>query len=110
MALHSIVSNHQKSLELNERTNRRNNIIISGQSENEGENTRQVVFDLVQNTLKGVTSSINKIVRLGKPKQNTNRPIMVYFNSFEEKIAIMKTKTSLKGTRIFLHDDCFEYR
>jgi len=100
------ITKQQKIIEMNEREKREKNVIITGVHENQHENTARVVRELIQTKLEeNVDVSVCK--RLGKYEQNRfrPRPILVVLESMEEKRRIMKSRSKLAGTNIFLNND-----
>ena len=104
-ALHSVVASHQHMMEMNQRSLRRNNIIISGIEEtSENENIEEVISSFFLDRLGVPDVQIQKATRLGR-KGGSNRLILVVMVSFGEKLKVLRQKQSLKGTKIYLNDD-----
>ena len=85
------------------------NIIISGLPESKDEDTKQAVNHLFTDTLK-VTSNIVSARRLPDPRttsKNTNRPRLVHvrLGSIDDKLRVVRARSQLKGTTIFLNED-----
>ena len=84
-------------------------IIISGLPESKDEDTKQAINHLFTDTLK-VTSNIVSARRLPDPRttsKNTNRPRLVHvrFGSIDDKLRVVRARSQLKGTTIFLNED-----
>ncbi len=99
---------HQKTIELSQQEQRKNNIIISGLPESEDENIIDSVKHLFgqqlnMNDLNSV--SFKKVVRIGKISKAHVRLVLVSVGSFHDKLKIIKNKRKLKGSDIFLQDD-----
>ena len=85
------------------------NIIVSGLPESKDEDTKQAVNHLFTDTLK-VTSNIVSARRLPDPRttsKNTNRPRLVHVRSgsIDDKLRVVRARSQLKGTTIFLNED-----
>ena len=97
----------QKSLEAKERVLRAKNVVITGFSEEEEEDLTERVKSLFEETLQTPTSAaeISSVKRLGKPSGKSPRPTLVSFNSISAKSEVMKNKSKLKGSRLFVNND-----
>jgi hypothetical protein len=86
----------------------RKNIIFRGLEIKENE-ARLGLREIIQKEIReklGIVNAKTKTVRsLGKDEGNRQRPILLEMEDVEGKIEIMKNRTKLKGTKIFLEDD-----
>ena len=84
---------------------KKNNIIIFGIEEIEGENLYGTILEFFNTTLQTEVSKseINHLYRFGR--QNTNRPIVVKFVNLHEKIEILKSGNLLQGSNISIAND-----
>lgn len=96
-----------KELELAKREERKNNIIIFGVKEDEGEN----IYNKVTNLLKTKVSTnvskseISVCYRFGKNSENKHRPIAVKFVTLHKKQEIFSNCHHLKGSDISISND-----
>lgn len=106
--LTAAVSHQQKQLDMNERQKREKNMIVMGVSENEnGENLEGQIRTIFENQLEMKDVGVLRCRRLGKKfNGRTNpRPILVSFETVEKKMSVMKRRTKLAGTKIYLNHD-----
>lgn len=91
---------------------RRNNLIVHGITEEDNETTvtlkQKVVQEIFENRLGVTVSSIERIHRLGPKRLNKDRPIIMKFADYNEKIGVFRQCRKLKGTRISIADDYSE--
>ncbi|KAM7300259.1 uncharacterized protein ISCGN_020823 [Ixodes scapularis] len=96
----------QKITDLEDRS-RRSNLVVYGIAETEDETEAQLkskVITEVLNGILGVTcTSISRIHRLGKPSDK--RPVILFFQDYNEKQAILRNAKKLKNTRISICND-----
>ena len=86
-----------------ETRHRRKALIFQGIAEVEGEVSSEVILDVINKklALKGVTtSSIKGCHRLGAANKDHHRPILVKFSSYDDRSAVWRAKTLLKGSSI----------
>jgi len=100
-------NNHleQKLIE-QETYSRRENVIVSGLQEV----PREDCFETAQNMFirMGVGPfQLQRCHRLGSVRTNSKNPrlLIIRFVSFQDKISVMKNRTKLKGTNVFVNDD-----
>lgn len=82
-------------------------IRINGVKETRNENTKKVMITIIKEKI-GVDIKekyIEKCYRLGKPVNNRNRPIVVYFSRLDVKQNVYNNKKKLKGTGIVIRED-----
>lgn len=93
-----------KELKDLQRDNKRNNLIIFGLPEIDGEDLYEKVLEFFNKVLKIETycTDINYMYRFGKEE---NRPIVVKFISLRKKIEILKNCYLLQGSTISLTND-----
>lgn len=97
--------------ELNEREQRRKNIIIVGIPESialDKEERIKTQKDEVMNILKKVHSTCpepRKIIRLGKYTLGKHRPVKIFFDSQETTKHILKNKMQLKDEKLRIYTD-----
>ena len=97
-------ADHEKLLEIHERELRRNNVIIVGLAEVENKSSVDVVHSLFEEKLDDSTR-IQEARRLGKPREGRSRPILVRVQDQLQKVSVLKKRTTLKGSQIFINDD-----
>lgn len=108
--LWEIIKQQRSRIEALERTKKKNNIIIKGIKEKDEESRSELIERVIQlfnETLKIHFHSdhINFIKRLGAPKANKERPIILSLTSWIKKTEIMFNRNKLTGTNIFISDD-----
>ena len=96
----------QKLIESNERERKERNIIVWGISECSSDPST-LIKDLCKSKLGISDDGICTCKRLGKQKSGSShpRPILVAFDSVERKQIVMRNRTKLAGTNIFLNYD-----
>lgn len=109
VALERTIHTLKTKLDDLENRGRRNNIIIRGISEPDGENENSLL-DTVQNTVfkdtLGITiSGIERLHRLGKKLEGKTRPVILKLVDFREKMLILKNCHKLKNTSIKISED-----
>jgi hypothetical protein len=92
-----------------ERENRKRNIVINGLPEIANENIQNRVTLVKDLTVKlGLSGTdFEEVRRLGRPglsNPGRTRPLLVKLVKMNDKIAIMKSKAKLKGTKIYIDD------
>lgn len=76
---------------------RRFNLVFEGVSEQKGENTKQVVIDLIEAGFADVDkSTIDKVYRIGNKLPNKQRPIVVVFTALEPRDAVLSSAGAIK--------------
>lgn len=104
--LRATVSNHQHLLEIQQREVRRNNIIIAGlDQEIENENQLEVTSEFLQTKLSINSLQPIRARRLGRTQERKKRLMLVTMASFNDKREVMKAKSKLKGSGIYINDD-----
>ena len=91
-------------IEFLEKDSRRLNIIITGLEESEDEKTTDTVAEMIKNKLK-VQSVMSSAFRIGPKQLGKIRPIKVTFRNQEDKWRVIKARSALKGTRIYINMD-----
>ena len=107
------VSNQQKMLEMSERTNKANNLVITGVKESEGnEDTGAVEAEIFESKMGMNSIPITQAHRLGRKMiSRTNpRPILLTLRCKEDKRLIFTNRTKLAGTRMYINDLSKEQR
>ena len=97
-----LLRTQQKILEAHERELRRNNLVMVGVEESEKidlEVAKSVLLDKL-----GVDADIIETKRLGK-KSERRRPLLIKLPDHASKICILKLRTKLKGSGIFINED-----
>lgn len=103
------LNEHEDSINRHEREHRKRNIIIRGLIEDE-----KTISDLEGKVMKLLTadlkiniaiSEIDQIHRLGRKLEGQNRPTLVKFLSFRNKIAVLQHKDRINGTSISISED-----
>ena len=96
----------EKKIEDQNRYSRRENIIIKGVPESEGEDCLTVINGIF--TKLGVGPfQLQRFHRLGLKKDNAqrSRPLIVRFLSFQDKLTVLRKRGQLRGTQIYFQDD-----
>ena len=86
-----------------ETRHRRKALIFQGVAETEGEDSSAVILEVIHKklALKTVTASSFKAChRLGVSNKDHQRPILVKFSNYDDRSAVWRAKTGLKGTSI----------
>ena len=106
---------NQKCASLEQRLNnienysRRNNILISGLSENNGEDCNAVAQKMFTEKMQLTIDNqdINVAHRVGtkSEKEGSSRPILVQFNNMNKKNEVMSKTKKLKDTNIYVNQD-----
>ena len=91
----------------NEQYSRRHNLRIAGFPEEKGENCTekdtQFCIDKLQLSLS--SSDIDRAHRVGKPKSDKPRAIIVRFKSYGDKVSILKNRRRLKNSNFYVNED-----
>ena len=84
----------------------KNNLLISGLNEEEGEDCVKKCATFMENGLKlpGGEVKISDAYRLGKAKPGITRPIVMSLHRKEQKGVIFKNASKLKGTNQYVND------
>ena len=104
--IRTIITNQQKFIEANEKEKRDKNVIIMGLEESEV-NSEAMVKELISTRLELKDIGVVSKRRLGKSSisRQTPRPALVVLESVEHKVQIMKSRTKLCGSNIFINND-----
>ena len=99
-----------EKLMMREKEERRKNIIIKGLKEEEGEGrdtayTKKEVENFLEEKLGLKDIKIQNTSRIGRKRDNSDRPILVTFPELKEKWKVSDIRNKLKGTNIFIDDD-----
>lgn len=96
----------EKKLEDQNEYSRRENLIIKGAAETNGENCLDTVNKIFTNLGVG-PFQLQRYHRLGKFVKGAAQPrnIIVRFVCFQDKLSVLKKRTMLKGSNIYLQDD-----
>ena len=94
----------QRILESHERALRKNNAVIIGVQEDDASSTEEIVLKMFSDKL-GERELPIQARRLGRKGDQRSRPILVSFPDTRSKVSIMKKRSMLKGTRVFINDD-----
>lgn len=106
VSLRATVSNHQHLLELHQRDERKNNLVVVGLDQmNDDENPLEVVTDLFTTKLDLSNLHPVRARRLGRKQDSKKRLMLITMASFMDKLAVLKARTRLKGTRIYVNED-----
>ena len=93
-----------------ESQSRRDNLLIDGLAESEGENCEALVRDLMQSKLKIDNVDGIQLVRchrLGVRRRGSSRPrtMIVKFQWYGDRMRVWKARRNLQGTNIYLNED-----
>ena len=86
---------------------RRQNVVIEGLAESEGESEEKLQVS-VQALLKdkmNITPDIEIIHRIGKASQQRPRPVIMKLKTYKDRQDCLKFSARLKGTNIFVNED-----
>ena len=102
-----VLEDQQKLIEMKERAERANNVVIFGLAESNTHSVSEEVSDLFNTKLGQPDVHIASARRLGKLEQNRGkpRPVLVSLVSSFDKATVMKNKKNLAGTKIFINND-----
>lgn len=102
----ALMSQQAKIVDLEDRS-RRSNLVVFGIPEEPNESEavlrNKVITEVFERKLEVKCVSIGRIHRLGKPSEM--RPIILYFQDFTEKEAVLSNAKKLKGTSISVQND-----
>ena len=99
------IQSQQRILEMHERELRRNNLVIVGVEEDRPrETTVEVVKKVLSNKL-NTEIPIIEARRIGKANTRGPRPILVRLPDYNTKVSVLKKRSQMKGTNIFINDD-----
>ena len=101
-----------KKIDYLENQSRQNNILFEGIPESPNEtwdDTEAKVHDLLKSKL-GFTEKpdIERAHRIGAFRTSQQRPVIVKFNRYKDRAAVLKNAKNLKGTSIYAKDDVSE--
>lgn len=110
--LNECVEMHAMTVEELQQYSRRNTVLVSGVSEEKGENTDEVIKKLAAEKIKVpiTDADIDRTHRIGKPKQGVPRAIVVKFTRYNVKNQIMRARRNLKGSRIGIQEMLTVYK
>lgn len=91
----------------NEQYSRRQNVRIYGFIEEEGEDCIKKIVDLSKGKMdiRLEASDIDKAHRVGKPRLDKPRAIIVKFKSHSDKTRLIKARKNLKGSVYYINED-----
>lgn len=98
------LSTQSAAIEAQEQYSRRNCALLHGIPEADGEDTDARFIEIVNQQL-GValeTRDLDRSHRLGAPRQNGARPIIVKFARYNTRAAVFRVKKKFKGTNFML--------
>lgn len=98
-----LIKTLQHKLEISERKEKRNNVIIHGMQINK-KNIKEEVQSLFK-TRMHVDEPIIGVRRIGYPRENFTQTIIVELGSLESKVKLMRQKHTLRGSTIYINDD-----
>ena len=100
----SSVSNMAKD---NEQYSRRHNVRILGFDEEQAEICAEKIATFCKEKLKVDISdkNIDRANRVGKPREDRPRAIIVRFNSHKDKIAVMRQRQELYSSHYYINED-----
>ncbi|XP_040077617.1 uncharacterized protein LOC120849453 [Ixodes scapularis] len=92
-----------------ENRSRRNNLVIFGLPEKDNESTEElkqtVTKDVFQKVIGVTVTSVERIHRLGRKRDETSRPVIMKFFDYNETNEILKNCKKLKGTTLSISSD-----
>lgn len=98
-----LLGQHMDSMEMR---SRRKILLIHGVAEATNEDTSARVVDLLKMHLKAdlTTDKISRSHRMGRPRSNKTRCILVKFRDISDRNATWSAKTALKGTGVIISE------
>ena len=99
------IRSQQRILEMHERELRRNNLVIVGAEE---DTPKEITAEVVKKVLSNKLNTEIPIVearRIGKANARRPRPILVRLPDYNAKVSVLKKRSQMKGTNIFINDD-----
>lgn len=114
-----VVEQHTKDILLTnfsvdslEQYTRRNNLRFFGLKETDSENVDDIIMQLIQEKLNININlvDIERAHRIGKKSATNVRPVIVKFSSYRMRELVLRARRSLKGSKIFVHEDLTKYR
>ena len=100
------LSYQQRIIETNEKERREKNVVIMGVKESDVD-TEVLVKDLMTTKLNLNDVEVTSARRLGKQNETRRhpRPVLVVFDSVDSKRKVMKNRTKLLGSKVFINND-----
>lgn len=101
------ISDCSKALDNIETRHRRKALIFTGVPEVQNENCASTILGIVQSklSLTQITApSIKTCYRLGAPKKDSHRPILVRFTDIDLRLAVWRSKTKLRGSSVTIRE------
>lgn len=101
------ISDCTKALDNMETRHRRKALIFTGVPEAESENCASTILEIISRKLSLTqcsASSIKTCHRLGPPKKDGHRPILVRFTDLELKSTVWRSKTKLRGSSVTIKE------
>lgn len=98
----------ERRLNYQEDYNRRNNLRITGIQEQPGETWEQTsaaVMKLLEEKLQLPPMNLERAHRVGPVDPSRPRTVVVRFNNFGDREAVMRNARKLKGTRVYINED-----
>lgn len=99
------LNNYKERVEYLESREKACNIIIKGKEEGPEEDTYRVVREILVNELKVENANIREARRFGRGGSDQPRPILAVFENQKMKLDVLKEKSKLKGSRVFIESD-----
>ena len=101
-----------KQLDRQEQYSRRNCLLIHNIPENEDENTDDTVLKIIEEKVGEPVGieDLDRTHRLGPPKTNKNRPIIVKFSRYHTRNRVFKKKKQLKGHQMSITESLTKRR
>lgn len=110
--LQNYVQRLEQRIDSLEDRGRRNNLVIFGVHEEDNENTKDLNQSVVERVfldrLGVAVNTVERIHRTGQKNKERNRPFIVKFYDFSEKIKILTNCSKLKGSSLSISED-FSY-
>ena len=102
----ALVTKQQRIMEINDRTKRDKNVVIFGLGEG-SETAESEVQRMFEDRLNIDGIQICSARRLGRKSSEVEkpRPILVVFESIEDKQKVMKAKAKLRGSNLYINND-----
>lgn len=103
----TVIDQQKIILELQQQVNRKNIIIHGIQTVDNEDNLEPNIVNILNNklNLNLTTDKIEQVYRLGKKGGSKDLPVKVEFVTYKDKMKVIRNRTMLKGTKIFINND-----
>ena len=98
----------ETTLDYLENQSRRNNVVFDGIEEDANESwqdSERKVQEILEETMELDDFTIERAHRVGKKKQQRQRPIVVKFLNYKDREDVLRNGKKLKGTTVYVRED-----